>query len=318
MVPEPPSPGSSPVRYDGWRVALLTVAPSVVPSVAELLRAKGHELVALVLPAGPDGPRPKTPHAWSLMHRLLQEAPPGCDVLVAHRRNRLAPLLESVKPDLVLTFFYPWRVPPEALAVPTRGAVNVHPALLPRLRGPNPLAWALRNDEPEVGLTFHRMEAQFDTGPILAQGTLPLTDHDTVDGILDKLMILFTQLLPEVLSRVAWGETGELQSEEGASQAGLFEEAYREIDWSEPARAVHLRVRACRMSAWRDGIPYVALATLEGQRIQILTTRLPELAHPGLPSDPPGTVLSRNPDGSLLVQCGDSPVVVVQTEPSRG
>jgi len=318
MVPDPPSPGSSAVRYHGWRVALLTVSPSVVISTGELLRAKGHELAAVVLPAGPDGPRPKTPQAWSVMHRLLQEAPSGCDVLVASRRNRLAPLLQSVKPDLILSFFFPWRVPPEALVVPTLGAVNAHPAVLPRHRGPNPLAWTLRNDEPEVGLTFHRMEAQFDTGPILVQGTQPITDGDTVEQIVEKLMTLYSDLLPEVLSRVAWEERGEPQSEERASQAGHFEESYREVDWSEPARAVHVRVRACRMASWRDGIPYTALATLEGQRVQVLTTRMPGLGYPGVAGAAPGTVLAHHPDGSLLVQCGDQPVVVVQTEPWRG
>ncbi len=318
MVPEPPSSDSSPVRYDGWRVALLTVAPQVVPIVGELLRAKGHELVALILPVGPDGTRPKTPNAWAIMHRFVQEAPPGCDVLIASRRGRLTPLVESVKPDLLLCFFYPWRVPPEALAVATRGAVNAHPAMLPRLRGPNPLAWSLRNDEPEIGLTLHRMEARFDTGPILAQATHPISDEDTIEEISEKLMTLFGRLLPEALSRVAWGDTGELQAEEQASQAPLFEDAYREIDWSEPARAIHLRVRACRLASWRDGIPYAALATLEGQRVQVLTTKLWEAGPLYAPQVPPGTVLTRTPDGAATVQCGDGPLMVLQTEPWKG
>lgn len=318
MVPNTPSSDSSHVRYDGWRVALLTVAPQVVAAVGELLHAKGHELAALVLPAGPDGPRAKTPHAWSMMQRLLQDAPPGCDVLVASKRNRLTPLLESVKPDLILTFFYPWRVPAEALALPSRGAINAHPSLLPRLRGPNPLAWTLRNDEPEVALTLHRMEAQFDTGPILAQGTEPLNDEDTIEVISEKVLTLFARLLPEALSRVAWGDTGEPQAEEQASQAIHFEDSYREINWGEPARSIHLRVRACRMAPWRDGAPFTALATLEGQRAQILTTRLWDMDHPELPASPPGTVLARGPDGALLVQCGDRPLLVVQTEPWRG
>jgi methionyl-tRNA formyltransferase len=317
MEPNPPSSDSPHVRYDGWRVALLTVAPQVVAAVGEILRAKGHELAALVLPAGPDGPRPKTPHTWSSMHRLLQEAPPGCDVLVASKRNRLTPLVEAVKPDLILSFFYPWRVPAEALAVPPRGAINAHPSLLPRLRGPNPLAWTLRNDEPEVALTLHRMEAQFDTGPILAQGTEPITDEDSIEAISEKVLTLFTRLLPEALSRVAWGDTGEPQAEEQASHAGHFEEAYREIDWSQPARSIHLRVRACRLSPWRDGAPFAALATLEGQRVQILTTHPWEMELPNLPPAAPGTVLTRTPDGGLLVQCGDRPLVVVQTEPWR-
>jgi methionyl-tRNA formyltransferase len=317
MVPAPPSSDTSPVRYDGWRVALLTVSPQVVAAVGDMLRVKGHELVALVLPPGPNGPRPKTPQAWSVMHRLLQEAPPGCDVLVASRRAHLTPLLEAVKPDLILTFFYPWRVPEEALALPSRGAINAHPAVLPRLRGPNPIAWTLRNDEPELGLTLHRMEARFDTGPILAQGTEPISDEDTIEVISEKVMNLFTRLLPDALCRMAWGDVGEPQAEEQASQAPYFEAAYREIDWRQPARAIHLQVRACRMAPWRDDIPFTALATLEGQRAQILTTHLWDKEIPELPPSPPGTVLTRSPDGALVVQCGDGPLLVLQTEPWR-
>ncbi|WP_414640802.1 methionyl-tRNA formyltransferase [Archangium sp.] len=137
-------------------------------------------------------------------------------------------------------------MPPEAFSVPPLGTVNVHPSLLPRHRGPNPLGWTLRGHEPEVGLTFHRMEADFDTGPVLAQGRRPLYDEDTVEAILQKVMALAGGLLPDVLGRVAWGEPGESQSSDQGSYAGLFEDAYREIDWTQPARAVHLQVRACR------------------------------------------------------------------------
>lgn len=318
MEPTPPAPESSPVRYDGWRVALLTVSPGVTTATVERLRAKGHELVALVLPAGPTGPKPKTSRAWSIMHQVVQEAPSGCDVLIAGRRQQLAPLLQAVKPDLVLSFFFPWRVPAEALAVPPRGAVNAHPALLPRLRGPNPLAWTLRQDEPEVSLTFHRMEEQFDMGPILVQGTKPITDDDTAEQIAERLLTLYAELLPKMLSRIARDERGEPQHEGQASQAGHFERGYRELDWSEPARAVHVRVRACRMASWKDGLPYTALATLEGQRVQILTTRLPKEPYPEVPSATPGMVLARDPDGSMLVQCGDGPLLVLQSEPWRG
>jgi methionyl-tRNA formyltransferase len=316
MASDPPSAYSSPVRYQGWRIALLTVAPEVVISFSELLHDRGHEVVAVVMPPGPEGPPSQTALKWSVMHRVIQEAPPSSDVLIASKRSRLAPLLQAVQPDLLLTFFFPWRVPPEALAVPSRGAINVHPSLLPRYRGPNPLGWTLRNGEPKVGLTFHRMDPQFDTGPILAQDSRPITDEESVDDIADKVMGMSRELLPQVLSRVAWGDTGELQSAEEATQAGHFEDEYREIDWSEPARAVHRRVRACRVSSWRNGIPYVAITTLEGQRLQVVTTSLTDGAPQERPATP-GSVLKRD-GASLLVQCGDAPLWVTQSEPWRG
>ena len=64
---------------------------------------------------------------------------------------------------------FPWKVPADALAVPKLGWLNGHPSLLPRHRGPVPLAWAIRNGDEDFGITFHRMDAELDTGPILAQ-----------------------------------------------------------------------------------------------------------------------------------------------------
>ena len=151
-------------------------------------------------------------------------------MLIARRRNRLAPLLQAVKPDFLLSFFFPWRVPPEALAVPPLGAVNLHPSLLPRYRGPNPLGWTLRNDEPGIGLTLHRMDTQFDTGPLLAQGRRALSDADTVESLFEKQMSLAWELIPEMLTRVARGDPGDVQPEAQATQAGHFEPGYRELN----------------------------------------------------------------------------------------
>lgn len=312
MAPEPPPSARGPVPQYGWRVALLTSSSDVVHLFSEALRARGHELVGVLLPCGPDGLRPQNALAWSLMHHAVQASPPSADVLIASRQNRLAPLLQAVKPDLLLSFFFPWRVPPEALAVPPLGAVNLHPSLLPRYRGPNPLGWTLRNDEPQMGLSLHRMDAQFDTGPLLAQGRRPISDSDTVESLFEKQMSLAWELIPEMLTRVARGDPGEVQSEAQATQAGHFEPGYRELDWSRPARALHLQVRACRVASWRGGRPSYAYGQLGGRRLHVLSTRLAESG--GTTQAAPGTVLAREAE-TLLVQCGDAPLWVLQTEP---
>lgn len=312
MEPEPPSSARGPVPTYGWRVALLTSSSDVVHLISEAMRARNHELVAVVLPCGPDGLRPQNALAWSLMHHAVQASPPAADVLVASRRDRLAPLLQSVKPDLLISFFFPWRIPSEALAVPSLGAVNLHPSLLPRYRGPNPLGWTLRNDEPEMGLSIHRMDAQFDTGPVLAQARRPISDSDTVESLFEQQMNMAWELLPEMITRVAWGDMGEVQPEAQATQAGHFEPAYRELDWSRPARDLHVQVRACRVASWRGGRPSYAYGLLGGRKLHVLSTRLAESG--GTTTAAPGTVLARDGE-TLLVQCGGAPLWVLQTEP---
>ncbi|AFE08805.1 methionyl-tRNA formyltransferase [Corallococcus coralloides DSM 2259] len=301
-----PTPGAT----SGWRIVLLTVAPAVAHDFTLALRAQGHDVVAMVVPAGVRGLRPLDMEGWAELGRLFEAAPPSVDVLLVSERAHLTPRLAGLKPDLLLCFFFPWRLPPEALALPRLGAVNVHPSLLPRYRGPCPLGWALREDARELGLTFHRMDASFDTGPVLAQGMFPVKDEDTEEVIFELLMLASRRLLPGVVERVARGDVGERQVDADATLAPFFEPAYRDIDWCDSARSVHLKVRACRFAGWREGRGD-ARALLQGHWVRVQRTR----AWRGEdPHAQPGTLLARQGD-ELLVQCGDTPLWVVSHAP---
>ncbi len=127
-------------------------------------------------------------------------------------RDRIAPLLRHFDPDLALCLGFPWKIPPDALAVPRHGIVNGHPSLLPRYRGPSPVAWAIRDGENEIGFTFHYMDAELDTGNILAQERVPLGDEHAWDELTPKLATAVGNLLPAVLERVARGDPGDPQS----------------------------------------------------------------------------------------------------------
>ena len=92
-------------------------------------------------------------------------------------RAQIAPLLRVLRARPRALRGFPWKIPADALAVPRHGIVNGHPSLLPRYRGPSPVSWAIRNGETEIGFTFHYMDAELDTGGILAQATIPLGDE---------------------------------------------------------------------------------------------------------------------------------------------
>ena len=163
-------------------------------------------------------------------------APGGLDLLLASDKHRIEPLVRAYEPDLILCWGFPWKIPQAALDVPRLGAVNMHPALLPRHRGPIPLAWALRDGDDAWGKTWHRMDAELDTGNLLVQGTVPIDDDDVdIQEFGAKLRDGALDLLPRALERVAAGDPGDPQPTEGASWAGHFEDDdYVRIDWSQP------------------------------------------------------------------------------------
>jgi len=273
------------------RIALFARVPEVVAWLDGQLRELGHECVGVVTTEGPRGRYGDEP-----LSALIDVRPAHLDVLVASGPQRFAKLLQSLEPDLAISGGFPVRIPEDALAVPRHGIVNGHPALLPRYRGPNPIGWALRNGDAELGFTFHRMDADFDTGRVLAQGTAPLAGAERAEDVLQTLFSAATSLLPRALERVEAGDPGDAQVDEDASYAGFFEPEYAEVDWARPAEEVHRQVRAWWVAAARDGVRG-PLAELGGERVHVLRTRLDAA------------------EGGTLVECGDGPIWVLETAP---
>jgi methionyl-tRNA formyltransferase len=275
-------------------VTICSIAP-LAHALVGTLRELGHEPVAVLGPRR-DEDREMPPHL------VLNDAtaPKGVDLLFARDKHAIEPLLRAYAPDLMLCSGFPWKIPQSALDVPRLGSVNQHPALLPRHRGPIPFAWTVREDDPVWGMTWHYMDAELDTGNLLAQGSTPVLDDDVlIDEFAPRIQALAMSLLPEALDRVMAGDPGDPQTEEGATWAGHFEDDdYVRIDWSQSARAIHNQVRAWRLTFGMSGLR-APRTEIDGAEVVVLETRL------------------RDPGGDATrVECGDGPLWVVATEPA--
>jgi methionyl-tRNA formyltransferase len=236
---------------------------------------------------------------------------PGVDVLISTHPSRWAEMLAPLRPDLIICCGFAYLIPAETVALARLGAINVHPSLLPRHRGPLPLNWTFRSGDSEAGMTIHRITPSFDTGPILAQGSVPVTDDDDGTSVMAKLTPLAVRLLDAALARVATGDPGEPQDETKATEAGFFDASWRTIDWSQPARTAHNQIRS-----WTgvNGSPRGAFAEVDGERILIAKTRLLPPAPPEAARLPGATV--RRDAAEWIVQCGDGPIALVEWEPA--
>ena len=275
-------------------VTICSIAP-LAHALVGTLRELGHEPVAILGPRRESGTEMPP-------HLVLTDstAPKGVDLLFARDKHAIEPLLRAYEPDLMVCSGFPWKIPKAALDVPRLGSVNQHPALLPRHRGPIPYAWTVREDDPVWGMTWHYMDAELDTGNLLAQGSTPVLDDDVlIDEFAPRIEALAMGLLPDVLERVMAADSGDPQTEEGATWAGHFEDdGYLRIDWSRSARATHNQVRAWRLTFGMSGLQ-APLAEIDGSEVVVLETRLTE----------PGGEAKR-------VECGDGPLWVVATEPA--
>ena len=273
-----------------WRVVIVTRIPPVLEGFDGVIREAGHEPVALLTMRNVDGRYGPV----SGTDELVMGAAPELDVLLPARRSTIAPLLASVQPDLVVCMGFPWKIPPDALAVPRLGWLNGHPSLLPLHRGPLPVAWAIRAGDEEVGITFHRMDAELDTGPILSQRRFPLGELEEPEVFYGRFGPVIGEALFEALERLAAGDEGTPQGE-GGSYETFFAEDDVWLDLSRPAAELHRLVWA-----WRYGMSLVgprgALLELDGAVVRVLAASLTEV------------------DGAQRVACGDGPLWIVATE----
>ncbi len=286
-----------------WRVVIVTnISGGLVYRLADdVLRQLGHRVVGVLTSPGPQ----RRPNADYL--EVVAAVSPSVDVIVSNHPKRWAAMLAPLRPDLIICGGMPWRIPPEVLALPRLGAINLHPALLPRHRGPAAFEWAFRTGDPETGFTVHRMAPDFDTGPILAQVRIPIDDEDDIGSLVAKCGPALPGLLRRALERVARGDPGEAQDENDASNAGFFEDTWRTIDWTRPARTIHNQVRS-----WTGGrtIPKGAFGEVDGETLLVTRTRLLPANGSYEDSAPPGTIL-RQDEEQLVVQCGDGPLALV-------
>jgi len=280
----------------GWRIVVIANVLPIAEALIGQLGEMGHDVVAWLMTRRPESLH-LPPPPWG--ETSDKTAPQGVNLIWARDKADLAPLLRGLEPDVVLCWGFSWRIPQEALDVPRYGAVNQHPALLPRHRGPIPLSWALREGDLVFGVTWHRMDADFDTGAILAQSSIPILDEEaTMFETGPRIVPAGLALLPQVFERLAAGDPGDPQGTEAASWGGMFEEDYATIDWSaQTAREIHNQVRAWTYT-FGMGPVQGPFAELDGKRVKVTRTLLTD----------PG-------DGSPAVDTAEGKIWILESEP---
>ena len=113
--------------------------------------------------------------------------------------------LRSLRPDFLFSFYYRHMLGPEVLALPARGAYNMHGSLLPKYRGRVPVNWAVLNGESETGATLHAMTARPDAGAIVDAQAVPILPDDTAVEVFRKVCVAAELTLQRALPALVAG-----------------------------------------------------------------------------------------------------------------
>jgi len=153
--------------------------------------------------------------------------------------------LASLQPELIVVAAFGSILPREVLSLPKFGCLNVHASLLPRHRGPSPVANTILCGDEVAGVTIMLMDAGLDTGPILTWEKLRISPLDTAGSLGAKLADVGAKLLVQILPGWLEGELKPLaQDESQATYSKLITGKDAEIDWHRSALELWRMVRA--------------------------------------------------------------------------
>jgi len=197
----------------------------------------------------------------------LEEAIHELKTLGCNLREVLKSELEACLRPLagkgLLSLGFPYLLSADLLRL-FKPALNVHPTLLPRYRGPTSGAYILINNESESGSTVHHMTCEMDRGDIVAQSRVNLSPFDTIRSLQRKVYALEPQLVINAVNAIECGERPSPQDEDKSSTySKLRSPADSQIDPSRPLTELINHIRAC------DPKEYPAFFMHHGQKMHI-------------------------------------------------
>jgi methionyl-tRNA formyltransferase len=218
----------------------------------------------------------------------------------AELKTSFKQLLEELKPDVVLVFAFPYKIPEMLFSIPKFGFYNIHYSLLPRYRGRCPVFWQLKNGDNDGGISIHQVTAEFDKGPILMQKQVqvsPGATHGIFWGGLSLQAVSTVAAALEKLENYGNGLQME-QNEADASEAPAPQLTDFNISWkNQSAAEIEALVNACNPD-------FGGAATLfRNQALRIFEVSQAEL---NVPQETlPGTIVYSDPNHGIFVACKD-------------
>ncbi len=190
--------------------------------------------------------------------------------------------LAGLDADFLFSFYYRRMLGSALLALPRRGALNLHGSLLPQYRGRVPVNWAVLRGENRTGATLHYMVDKPDAGDIVDSQAVPILPNDTAAEVFGKVTVAAEMVLARSLAGLLDGSAPRRPQDlsQGSYFGGRKPEDGR-IDWRQDAQSIHNLVRAVAP-------PFPgAFCDLGGGRLRVLSTlaapgRLPRFSQPTL------------------------------------
>ena len=153
--------------------------------------------------------------------------------------------LVAMSPDVMVVVAYGLILPPSVLNSFRFGCVNIHASLLPRWRGAAPIQRAILAGDRETGVSIIQMNEDVDTGDVLARKSCPIFSDDTAANLHDRLSLISTSLLLELLNQLEQGDVQlEKQDKKLVTYASKIQKQEVLMNWQKSAAELARQIRA--------------------------------------------------------------------------
>jgi methionyl-tRNA formyltransferase len=223
------------------KVVVASSSPVAIPLISALNASSTYQLLGLL--TNPDKATGRGMHVVANELAIWAEK---MDINIQKPENNddLKEVIESIKPEIVITIAYGRIIPLELLDMPKFGWINVHFSLLPRWRGAAPVQWAILSGDQETGITVFKLDKGMDTGPLYLEQATPINPKESSNDLLSRLSEIGSDLAIKSLELISEGVIPKPQSSNGITLAPKISKNDGKIDWQQNSDQIVNRFRA--------------------------------------------------------------------------
>lgn len=212
------------------------------------------------------------------------------------------------RPDVLVVIACGQKIGPELVNLPTKGAINVHASLLPKLRGAGPINWAIVRGETHTGITIITLAEKIDAGDMLGQAETLIGTHETAGQLHDRLSVIAVPLLLETLDKLEAGTATYIPQDSSlATFAPKLCKSDGFLDFTQPAHVLSRKMRG--FWPWPGASArYVSAKT---GKVTPVVISLADVLWAEAEGQEPGTF-----DRDLNVVCGEGKLAVMRIKPA--
>ena len=159
--------------------------------------------------------------------------------------NKTLKLIKEMGPSLIFCIGWSFILPSELIRIPSHGVLGYHPAKLPQNRGRHPIIWAIAMGLSETASSFFFIDEKIDSGPIVDQRLIAITETDNAKSVYKKLTDVIPSQIETIVTKFIQGDLPRIAQDR--SSANYWRKRSHDdgvIDWRMSAQGIRNLIRA--------------------------------------------------------------------------